>query len=288
MHFYQSMTAKLMTSVLVLSTMMTPAFATEMDTVAARTGTNAFTTLMEGTSVLSTMTEDTQEKTQTDVAEPSDNTSSEVSSNNVTASVASDPLQVFDEELYGQVASGPLNIRSGPGTEYASVGLLSTGEIVELEGQVGGMGGWYKIAEGYVSTDYVAQVDLDSISAQGSSMAQYALQYVGYPYLYGGASPSGFDCSGFVTYICKQFGYSVNRTASSQMSNGVAVSKDQLQPGDLVFFNNGNSSKLATHVGIYIGNNQFVHSSTPTVGVIVSSMNEAYYGSGYVGARRLG
>ena len=288
MHFYQSMTTKLMTGVLVLSTVMIPTFATELDPVAARTGASPFTTLMEGTSVLSTITEDTQEETQTDVADTPDNTSSEVSSDAVAAPVVNDTLQVFDEELYGQVASGPLNIRSGPGTEFSSVGLLSTGEIVELEGQIGGMGGWYRIAEGYVSSDYVSQVDLDSISAQGSSMAQYALQFVGYPYLYGGASPSGFDCSGFVTYICKQFGYSVNRTASSQMSNGVAVSKDQLQPGDLVFFNSGNSSKLATHVGIYIGNNQFVHSSTPTVGVIVSSMNEAYYGSGYVGARRLG
>lgn len=285
MHFYQSMTTKLMTGVLVLSTMMTPAFATN-------SGSDSFTTLVEGTSVLNTLVKDSQTETQaeaqTDAASTSDDASYEVSSQSVAASVANDTLQVFEEKLHGQVVSGPLNVRSGPGTEYSSVGLLSTGKIVEIEGQVGGMGGWYKIAEGYVSSDYVAQVDLDAVSAQGSSMAQYALQYVGYPYLYGGASPSGFDCSGFVTYVCKQFGYSVNRTASSQMSNGVAVSKDQLQPGDLVFFNNGNSSKLATHVGIYIGNNQFVHSSTPTVGVIISSMNEAYYGSGYVGARRLG
>ena len=71
------------------------------------------------------------------------------------------------------------------------------------------------------------------------------------------------------------------------MDNGTAVSKSQLQPGDLVFFNNGNSRKRATHVGIDIGGNQFVHASTPTVGVIVSDMNSAYYGTGFVGARRL-
>ena len=96
----------------------------------------------------------------------------------------------------------------------------------------------------------MAQVDaaVASASGKGSEIAQYAQQYVGYPYVYGGSSPSGFDCSGFVTYVCKHFGYSVNRTASAQMDNGTAVSKSQLQPGDLVFFNNGNSRKRATHV----------------------------------------
>ena len=149
--------------------------------------------------------------------------------------------------------------------------------------------GWYQIEGGYVSSDYVAQVDaaVASASGKGSEIAKYAQQYVGYPYVYGGSSPRGFDCSGFVTYVCKQFGHSVNRTASAQMDNGTAVSKSQLQPGDLVFFNNGNSRKRATHVGIYIGGNQFVHASTPTVGVIVSDMNSAYYGTGFVGARRL-
>ena len=80
----------------------------------------------------------------------------------------------------------------------------------------------------------------------------------------------------------------MNRTASSQMDNGVPVDRSQLQPGDLVFFNKGNPSKRATHVGIYIGGNQFIHASTPTVGVIVSDMDSAYYGTGFVGARRLG
>ena len=80
----------------------------------------------------------------------------------------------------------------------------------------------------------------------------------------------------------------MNRTASAQMSNGTAVTKAQLQPGDLVFFNNGNSSKLATHVGIYLGNGQFVHSSTPSTGVIISDINSSYYSSTFVGARRLG
>ena len=184
------------------------------------------------------------------------------------------------------VTTDNLNIREQPSTDSNIVGQCLEGERYEILGEEDG---WYQIEGGYVSSDYVAQVDAAAASAsgKGSEIAQYAQQYVGYPYVYGGSSPSGFDCSGFVTYVCKHFGYSVNRTASAQMDNGTAVSKSQLQPGDLVFFNNGNSSKQATHVGIYIGGNQFVHASTPTVGVIVSDMDSAYYGTGFVGARRL-
>ena len=110
---------------------------------------------------------------------------------------------------------------------------------------------------------------------------------MGYPYVYGGSSPSGFDCSGFTSYVYKQFGHSINRTASAQLDNGYAVSMSELQPGDLVMFKKGSTSKRATHVGLYIGNNQFVHASTSSVGVIISSMSEAYYTTGFVGGRRL-
>lgn len=126
-------------------------------------------------------------------------------------------------------------------------------------------------------------------SSVGEKMAQMAKSYVGYKYVYGGANPStGFDCSGLVYYICGQLGYSVNRTADNQIYNGVAVEKANLQPGDLVFFTNYQTNKGIGHVGIYIGNNQFVHASTPTTGVIISSLSEATYVKRYVGARRIG
>lgn len=126
-------------------------------------------------------------------------------------------------------------------------------------------------------------------SSVGDKMAQMARGYVGYKYVYGGSNPStGFDCSGLVYYICGQLGYSVNRTADNQIYNGVAVSKANLQPGDLVFFTNYQTNKGIGHVGIYIGNNQFVHASTPTTGVIISSLSEASYVNRYVGARRIG
>lgn len=126
-------------------------------------------------------------------------------------------------------------------------------------------------------------------SAVGEQITQMAKSYVGYKYVYGGASPaSGFDCSGLVYYICGQLGYKVNRTADNQVYNGVAVEKANLQPGDLVFFSNYQTYKGIGHVGIYIGNNQFVHASTATTGVIISSLNENSYIKRYVTARRIG
>ena len=148
-----------------------------------------------------------------------------------------------------------------------------------------------------MSSDYVSIVDEATANAahaaaanttNGQKMAEFALKYVGYPYVYGGSSPKGFDCSGFVKYVCNQFGYNVNRTASAQMDNGTSVSRNQLQAGDLVFFRKSGSSSRASHVGIYVGGGKFVHASTSRVGVIVSGMNEAYYSSGFVGARRVG
>ena len=185
---------------------------------------------------------------------------------------------------FGRITASSLNVRSGPSTDHEKVGSLAAGRVVELLEE---SDGWYRIENGYISTEYVTIVDPSQIS-KGQEIADYALQFVGYPYVYGGSSPKGFDCSGFTSYVYKQFGITINRTASTQLDNGTPVSMSELQPGDLVMFKkSGTGSKRASHVGIYIGNNQFVHASTPTVGVIVSDMDSAYYGTGFVGARRL-
>lgn len=286
MHLSKQLAAKLSAALMALTTVIVPSLAADIGTVTSDTGLNLRSEASTDAAVLATL----DYGTQVDVLSTSgDGTWHKVTYNGMTGYMSGDYLQVTEEQLYGQVMDGPLNIRSGPGTECGTVGSLSTGAIVEIEELVGGYGGWYKIEQGYVSSDYVAQVDASvaASSGKGSQIAQYALQYVGCPYVYGGSSPSGFDCSGFTTYVMKHFGYSINRTASSQMDNGTSVSKSQLQPGDLVFFNSGNSSKRATHVGIYTGNGQFVHASTSTTGVIISDLNSSYYSSTYVGARRL-
>lgn len=147
--------------------------------------------------------------------------------------------------------------------------------------------GWYKVEEGYVSADYVTIIDAAEAASSGSAseVVDLAMQYLGYPYCYGGSSPSGFDCSGFVRYVYSQFGCSLNRTASAQMSNGTSVSMSELQPGDLVFFlKSGSGASRASHVGIYIGGGQFIHASTSSTGVIISDMDSAYYTTGFVAA----
>lgn len=287
MHFSKALTAKLAAAMLVVSALVTPTLAANVGTVTSESGLNLRSEANTSASVLSVLPYGTQVDV---VSTSADGAWHQVTYLGVTGYVSGDYLSVTAEKVYGQVVADSLNVRSGPGTDYAVCGSLSNGTVVEVLETIGGVGGWYRIANGYVSTDYVALVDPSVVtgSAKGAALAQYALQFQGYPYVYGGSSPSGFDCSGFVTYVCKQNGFSVNRTASAQMSNGTVVSRDQLQPGDLVFFNSGNPSKLATHVGIYIGNGQFIHASTPSTGVIISDINSSYYSNSFVGARRLG
>lgn len=122
-------------------------------------------------------------------------------------------------------------------------------------------------------------------SASGSEILSEAQKYLGCPYVYGGASPSGFDCSGFVYYVLKNLGYSPYRTPADQIKTGVSVSKENLQPGDIVFFS-GNGSSI-THVGIYAGDGQFIHAPNSRSVVSYSSLTSGYWSDHYYAARRV-
>lgn len=112
-----------------------------------------------------------------------------------------------------------------------------------------------------------------------------AKKYIGVDYRYGGKSTAGFDCSGFVGYVYQQFGVSLPRSSSSMYGVGKAVSKANLEVGDLVFFNTSGGG--ISHVGIYIGSGKFIHSETGT-GVTIDSINDKYYWANtYVGAKRV-
>ena len=127
----------------------------------------------------------------------------------------------------------------------------------------------------------------DGTLAKGQQIANFAQQFVGYPYLWGGKDPStGFDCSGFVYYVYGQFGYSLNRVAADQALNGVHVDADQIQPGDVLCFYSGGS--YIGHTGIYIGGGMFVHAANSRSGVIISELSGYYSERGFEARRIVG
>ena len=199
------------------------------------------------------------------------------------------------------ITASKLNVRAYPSTdEHGTIlGKLSFGDAVTVTGK---SNKWYRIkfsnngvtCDAYVSREYVDTTPTSGGSSGGSTssgsgtatdIANFAMSFVGYSYVWGGMSPStGFDCSGLMYYVLTQYGYSMNRVSNDQMTQGTAVSRDNLQVGDLVFFGYGS---YANHVGMYIGNGNFVHASTPSTGVRVNSLNETYYNTRYIGARRI-
>jgi cell wall-associated NlpC family hydrolase len=112
----------------------------------------------------------------------------------------------------------------------------------------------------------------------------YAKQFLGAPYKWGASSGKAFDCSGFTVYIMKKFNVNLERTASSQFSHGTKVEKDALQAGDLVFFST--YKKGPSHVGMYIGDNKFIHASSGVDQVTITDLDTNYYQKRYLGARR--
>lgn len=234
--------------------------------------------------------------------------------------VTPEPEEIQTNKV-GYVSTEGLRVRKGPSTDSEELHSLSKNDKVDIIGQ---SGKWYKInldgEIGYVSSKYISDTKLPETTSRGgstltndtlpkveevpvqeeiipeepatsgttgSAVVEYAKQYLGYKYVSGGASPStGFDCSGFTQYVYKHFGITLNRTSSSQINNGVAVEKSDLQLGDIVLFNNDANTKIG-HVGIYVGNGNFIHASNPSDGVKITTLTTGYYQKRYVGARRV-
>jgi cell wall-associated NlpC family hydrolase len=124
-------------------------------------------------------------------------------------------------------------------------------------------------------------------SSSGDAMVSYAMQYLGYPYVWATHGPSSFDCSGFTYWVTLNvLGINIGTGTWTQASSGTSVSQSELQPGDLVFFQNTYTWGLS-HVGIYIGGGQFIHAENETTGVKISSLSSSYYSSRWYGAVRL-
>ena len=220
---------------------------------------------------------------------------------------------------YGRVNGSKVNVRSGPGTSYSSLTRANTGEQAYI---IGFNNQWYKVIYhshiGYIRSDYLDLTEipyenkaskkeplffvngqstgvtpsasaLNGGSTTTSSTRQQiidnAKKLLGTPYVWGGTTPKGFDCSGFVQYVFNQSGISLPRTTTEQYKIGTYVAKSNLQPGDLVFLQNTYRAGIS-HVGIYIGDGKMIHASS-SKGVVTSNLSSTYYTQHYYGARRV-
>ena len=220
-----------------------------------------------------------------------------------TGYVSADYLLVDQDnvfETYGRVNGNGVNVRADATTESEVLASVNTGTIVSVNGLTDG---WYNVTcqygtNGYIRSDFLdlvesAETKVLPVSANGSSIADFAMQFKGVPYVWGGASPRGFDCSGFTMYVYSQYGYSLPHTATGQWKSGLGTriyNISDLQPGDLVFFCDPSRSngKACSHAGIYIGNGQHIHaSSSKSKGVIISDLTSGYYNTYFVGGIRV-
>ena len=207
-----------------------------------------------------------------------------------------------------KVTTSVLNVRSGPGTENSIVTKLYEGNVAKI---IGINNAWFKVQyggqTGYISPDYVeivkysggtgssgtaavsavSHASTSSASGTRQQIVDYAATLLGCKYVYGGNSPSGFDCSGYVKYVFAHFGVNLSRTSASQYSNSVRISKSDLNVGDLVFFSQTRGSSKVGHVGIYVGGGQFIHAASPGKGVRYDSLSDSYYSSHYIGSGRV-
>jgi cell wall-associated NlpC family hydrolase len=120
---------------------------------------------------------------------------------------------------------------------------------------------------------------------KGAAIVTTAKQYMGTPYIWGGSTPSGFDCSGFTSYVMAKNGITIPRTAALQFGSGTPVERTNLKAGDLVFFTTYTAG--ASHVGFYLGNGDFIHCSSAAGEVVISNLNTStYYSSRFLGGRR--
>lgn len=171
---------------------------------------------------------------------------------------------------------------------YTTELLALTERAAELRDQLAGRDYDGEQNTAYIIQRYLVETGERERNPLGADIAEFALQYLGGEYVWGGASPdTSFDCSGLVFYVYGQFGYSIMRTARPQYQySGQHISKDALQAGDLVFFHPPEEYDIS-HVGMYIGDGLFLHAASRTSGIKVSSLYSTYYTENYAGAKRI-
>ena len=223
-----------------------------------------------------------------------------ISSTNSTASPASTSSPLSS----GTVNTSNVNLRSAANTSCKVIGQLAKGDKLKIVTQDGD---WLNVSTinnkiGWVHKDFVSltqnltsrdgnrvlasRSDTTRASSVSESIVNYAKQFQGVKYVWGGNTPNGFDCSGFVKYVYQKSGITLNRVAADQAKQGTQVSKADLSPGNLVFFDTDGGHNYINHVGIYIGSGMFIHASSGAGKVVITSLTEGFYANTYMTARK--
>ncbi|MPM83151.1 hypothetical protein SDC9_130214 [bioreactor metagenome] len=212
----------------------------------------------------------------------------------VSSKYLSDKIIQAAEKVKKYVNVSVLNFRSGPSTKASILGTISKGSEVEV---ISTSDGWSKIKyngkEGYVASNYlsnkITNITQITTSISAEKIIEYAKTLLGQKYVWADEGPETFDCSGFTWYVYKNIArISLPRSSKEQGTYGTYISKKDLQPGDLVFFDTvGAMDNVICHVGIYLGNNQFIHASSSQGKVVISQLDSDYYSKAFVNGRRV-
>jgi cell wall-associated NlpC family hydrolase len=186
--------------------------------------------------------------------------------------------------------NGSLNVRQSASASSAAVGRLYNGQLVTV---TDASAGWFRVSyrdgSGWINGGYLTLGnDYLSGSAKVIAVTDAAQRMIGTPYLYGGASAAGIDCSGLTKYAFAKAGVTLPHSASQQAALGTAVARADLRPGDLVFFDTSGGHSTVTHVGIYLGGGKFVSAqSGSSPRVTLASLSNSYWSARYLSARRI-